>query len=131
MCFALAAILCSYGEFNHTDALLSFVITFPFLLGTSPRAISYHCGTTSQQHHSKTLPFPGFGGRIIYLFFLDYLRSHRLLLVQTFSIRSVLHGDRFPSLGFDCLNQLYGLLIFNSSLNFACFSVFPNPCSSE
>lgn len=54
-----------------------------------------------------------------------------LLLVQTFSIRSGLHGDRFPLLGFDCFNQLYGLLMFNISINFVCLNVFLNPHSPE
>lgn len=130
MCFALAAIPFSYEEFNDTGALLSFIVTSSFLLGISPRARPYYCGTTPQQHQSKTLSFPGFGCRITYLFFY-YCRSHMLLLVQTFSIWCALHGDRFPSLGFDCFNQPYGLLIFNISINFVCLNAFLNPCSPE
>lgn len=108
---------------------MSFVVT-SFLLGTSPRARTHYCGTPHWQHQSKASSFPGFGCRIIYLFF-NYCRSHVLLLVQTFSILSELHGDKFPSLGFDCFNQLYGLLIFSSSKNSAWVKVLLNPCSSE
>lgn len=108
---------------------MSFVVT-SFLLGTSLRARTHYCGTPHWQHQSKASSFPRFGCRIIYLFF-NYCRSHVLLLVQTFSILSELHGDKFPSLGFDCFNQLYGLLIFSSSKNSVWVKVLLNPCSSE